>query len=483
MTDTGPPEAREVIDRFRARTARSRQSHDAAVTCMPGGDTRTINHYTPYPVFMDSGRGCIVTDVDGNDYIDFNNNMSAIVHGHAHPALVAAATDQIARGTALGAPARILTQHAELLCSSIPALQQLRYCNSGTEATMMAIRAARAFTGRDTIVKIAGGYHGMHNDVQVTMFTGMTEQAHPQEGLPEWFPAAQIPRGVPLSTLPDVLVLPYNNFAAAEEMFSRRGTHIAAIIVEPMLGAAGCIPGTAEYLHGLRRLTAAHDALLIFDECATFRVGPLQSSLGITPDLMSLSKVIGGGLPLGAFGGREDIMSLFDPSRPDPLYHASAFGGNNLSLAVGVAALSTFGTEDVRRLNAMGEALKHEIVRTARAVGVKLDVTGIGSLCHLHWGEGPIVDAQDAFDRRVGLGDLPELFHLELTNRGIFISRRGVFTLSLPMTPAHLEFFVAAIRDTLTLLKPHIARTLPHLVTNPPVHTTADAVVSAAVTR
>ncbi|MCP3800648.1 aspartate aminotransferase family protein [Allokutzneria sp. A3M-2-11 16] len=457
-------EATVIVERFRDRTPGSLKIHEAAKNWLPGGDTRTINHYTPYPVFMAHGRGCTVTDVDGNDYLDLNNNMSAIVHGHAHPALVAAATEQIALGTALGAPTKLQAEHAEVLCSAIPALEKIRYCNSGTEATMLAIRTARAFTGRELIVKIAGGYHGLHNDVQINMFTGMSEPTKEQDDLPDWFPAAQIPRGVPFNTVDNVFLLPFNNIEAAEELFSRHGSRIACIIVEPMLSAAGGIPATADYLHGLRRITEEHGALLVLDECATFRLGPLQGRYGITPDLMTLSKIIGGGLPMGAFGGRNDVMAQYDPTRPDPLYHAGAFGGNNLSLAVGLAALRTFGPAEIERLNATGERLKLDISAAAKDVGVKLEVTGIGSLCHMHWGEGEISDAQDALDRRTGLGTLPELFHLELTNRGMFISRRGLYCLSLPMAQDDLDSFVAAVHGTLETLKPYIARELPHLI-------------------
>ncbi|WP_221760960.1 aspartate aminotransferase family protein [Kibdelosporangium aridum] len=476
MADTASRETQDIIERYRARTPGSRALLEQARQWLPGGDTRTINHYTPYPTFMEHGRGCRMTDVDGNEYLDFSNNMSATVHGHAHPALVAATAQQTARSTALGAPGRVQVEHARLLCSRVPAMEKVRYCNSGTEATMLAIRTARAFTGRDVIVKIDGGYHGMHDDAQINMFTGMSETPRPQEGLPERFPAARLARGVPLSTLGDVLLLPYNDFVAADELFSRCGQRIACVIVEPMLGAAGCIPAVPGYLGCLRRLTAEYGALLVVDECATFRVGPLHQRHGVTPDLVSLSKVIGGGHPLGAFGGRADIMAVYDPARPGAVYHASAFGGNNLSLAVGIAALTTYGPAEVAELNETGEQLMLDVAATARAAGLRLAVTGVGSLCHLHWGEGPVRDAQDALARRTGLGDLPELLHLELMNRGIFLSRRGVFTLSLPMTREDLHYFTTAVGETLALLKPHIARTLPHLVHDRPVGTAATAV-------
>ncbi|MFI1398143.1 aspartate aminotransferase family protein [Streptomyces sp. NPDC020681] len=454
----------DILDTYVARTPRSRALHEEAKKYLPGGDTRTINHHTPYPIFMEYGRGARLTDADGNEYIDFVNNMSAIVHGHAHPALVAAAQRQVLDGTALGAPVPVQIRHAEHLTSRIPALEQVRYCNSGTEATMMAIRTARAFTGRDTIVKITNGYHGMHNDVQVSMITALPGEWYPQDGLPDSFPSAHIPRGVPRSVQNDVLLLPFNDVAAAEELFERHGGRIAGIIVEPMMGAAGCIPASPEYLHALRRLTSEHGSLLIFDECATFRLGLLQLHYGIAPDLMSLSKVIGGGLPLGAFGGRADVMSLYDPTRPGSVFHAQAFAGNNLCLTVGLAALETFGPDEIERLNLMGEHLKKQLAEAASAAGVKVEMTGFGSIGHLHWGEGPIHNPHDAQTRAADTGALAELVHLSLLNRGIYTSRRGVFTLSLPMTDGDLQHFATALREVLNELKPYIRDTLPHLI-------------------
>ncbi|WP_280275290.1 aspartate aminotransferase family protein [Nocardia wallacei] len=465
MSGTDTAVAAVIEDSYRARTPESSRLHAAAKRWLPGGDTRTINHFTPYPVFMDHGSGCALTDVDGNDYVDFCNNMSATVHGHSHPALTAAVADQTLRGTALGAPSLLQARHAEAVCTRVPSMEKLRYCNSGTEATMLAIRAARAFTGRDVIVKIDGGYHGLHDDAQMNMFTGMSEPTYPQEGLPPSFPRAQPPRGVPKARMREVMLLPYNDLAAARELLALHGARIAGVIVEPMMGAAGGIPADVEYLHGLRTATEAHDCLLIFDECATFRVGPLQMSYGITPDLTSLSKIIGGGFPLGAFGGRDDIMAQFDPTRPDPLYHAGAFGGNNMSLAVGLVALGTYGSAEVERLNALGERLIREIPEAARRAGVQLQATGIGSLSHLHWGSEPVTTPHEALARRGGLADLPALFHLALLNRGMYITRRGLLALSMPMTGRHIDALVSAIHDVLVELRPYIAERAPGLLT------------------
>ncbi|MGH8792690.1 MAG: aminotransferase class III-fold pyridoxal phosphate-dependent enzyme, partial [Stackebrandtia sp.] len=211
MTPTSETIAEEVRRRYTRRTPGSLQLHEAAKEHLPGGDTRTINHFTPYPTFMERGDGCTLVDVDDNVYIDFNNNMSAVAHGHGHPALVAAAAEQYPRGVALGAPNAGQARLAGVLRSRVPSMDKVRFCSTGTEATMLALQTARAFTKRDVIAKIDGGYHGFHNDVRFNMFTGMTEPAYPQPGLPESFPPVQVPRGVPYDYMNDVAMVPYND--------------------------------------------------------------------------------------------------------------------------------------------------------------------------------------------------------------------------------------------------------------------------------
>lgn len=462
--------AKSVRGVYFARTEKSRLMHEEAKQWLPGGDTRTINHFTPYPTFMSHGTGCTLTDVDGNKYVDFVNNMGSMIHGHAHPALVAAASDQFSLGTALGAPVEAQLLHAQIICERVTSIDQVRYVNSGTEATMLALRAARAFTGKSAIVKIDGGYHGVHNDVAVNMFASMTESANSQYGLSESFPLVQVPRGIPHGVSDDVFLIRYNDLAHAEHILASHGSRIAAIIVEPMMGAAGCIPADVSYLRGLRELTRRFEVIMILDECSTFRLGPLQERYGLQPDLTTVCKIIGGGVPLGMLGGRADIMAQFDPTQPEPLYHAGAFVGNGLALRVGVAALEMFGPYEVAALNTLGERLIRELPKVARDVGIKMQVTGIGSQAHLHWGDIPLRNARDVRALQTNLAEFPELIHLELLNRGIYLSRRGLFTLSTPMTNGHVQVFLDAMHAALCRLRPYIATQLPNLLTTPAGH-------------
>ncbi|MER7134787.1 aspartate aminotransferase family protein, partial [Streptosporangium saharense] len=381
MSDAGHV-AQAILHDYAARSPSSRAAFRAAAKVLPGGDTRTMTTYTPYPLYFDAGEGAQVRDVDGNRYLDVLSNYGALVHGHNHPALVAAVRDQVGLGTAPGGPSPLQILHAERLCARIPALERVRYCNSGTEATMWAIRTARAFTGRDVIVKIDGGYHGTHDWGHVSAFLTSGPSFPQRLGLPD----ARLARGVPRVVLECVVAVPFNDLDAVRRVLRAYRGEVAGVLVEPMLGVGGGVPAEPGYLEGLRTVTEREGVLLILDECATFRVGPWQVRHDLWPDLSTFSKIIGGGLPIGVFGGRADVMAVFDPSGRDPVYHASAFGANNLSLAAGVAALDHFGSGDIDRLNAMGGRLRALLDEAARERGVAGHAVGAGSLGYLHIG-------------------------------------------------------------------------------------------------
>ena len=302
-----------IEERYRARTPGSAALHQAAAAYLPGGDTRTIAHYAPYPLAIERGRGATLTDADGNEYLDFLNNYTSLIHGHAHPRIVEAATEQLRRGSAYAAATASQAALARLICERVPSVAAVRFTNSGTEANMNAIRAARAFTGRSILVKMEGGYHGTYDATEVSV--------HPDPALAG---PAEAPRpvaegrGLTPGAVADTLVVPFNDATAAERLFAARGGEIAAVIVEPLLGSGGMVPATREYLRRLRELTAAHGALLIFDEVMSFRVGPggAQGLNGVEPDLTTFAKIIGGGFPVGAFGGRAEVMAQYDPRRP-----------------------------------------------------------------------------------------------------------------------------------------------------------------------
>ena len=453
------PIAAEIMDRFTQRTVRSRDYDTRAKERLPGGDTRAATYFAPYPAYMTSGSGCYLYDVDDNEYLDLLNNYTSLIHGHAHPDIVAATKTQLEKGTVFGAAAEIQFRHAEHLCNRISAMDQIRYCNSGTEATLFAIRAARAYTGKDTFIKMDGGYHGCHDAVEVNIF------ADPN---PKGTPTKHIGPGVPGSVLEDVLVVAFNDFDAVENMLKVNADKVAAILTEPLMGAAGAICPQPGYLKGLRALADQYNVLLIFDEVMTFRLsaGGLQEIEGVQPDLTTLAKIIGGGLPIGAFGGRRDIMSRFDPAHKETIFHSGTFNGNNITLAAGMAAMTLFDQAAVTRLNQLGDRLRDGFTAALKETGLKGCVSGLGSLLQLHWRDQQPADATDSMVGLTKAGDLPGLVHLEMMNHGVYSAGRGMFALSTPMTPGDIDKAVVAFIETLTILKPYIADKLPHLLTD-----------------
>lgn len=450
------PIAHKIQESYVQRTPQSLAYHRFARQYMPGGDTRTITYFEPHPLYMRSGEGPRLTDVDGNVYLDFLGNYTSQIHGYGHPAIVEAISTQAAQGTAFGANAPAQTALAEELCRRLPSLEKVRFCNSGTEATLNAIRAARAFTGRDKIVKIEGGYHGSHDWVEVSVAPPLDEAGPAQA--PHPVPDAQ---GIPAHLLDDVLIMPFNHFEAASALFDKHGNQLAALIIEPLLGATGTIPAEDGYLQHLRDLCDVHGTLLIFDEVISFRLdfGGLQTLYEVKPDLTALGKIIGGGLPVGAFGGRSDIMDLFAPPNPR-LTQSGTYNANPLTMAAGLACLQLLPHEEIRRINQLGARLATGLQNALDEMRIAGKVTGLGSLHTLHftWDE-----VRDYRSMATSPPELSRLTHLGLINRGVFTAKRNMFVVSTPMDEADVDACVAAFADTLGDLRDYVAEELPDL--------------------
>lgn len=455
------PIAQLITERYQESAPRSSTAFGIAAKFLPGGDTRTMTTYTPFPIYFERGTGTRLKDIDGIWREDFLTNYGALVHGHDHPALVEAVQRQVALGTAPGGPSPLQYQHAELLNELMPSMERVRYCNSGTEATMWAIRAARAYTGREILIKIDGGYHGTHDWAHVNAFitTGDTRQQIIQE-----LPEAHLAHGVPEGVLASVIAIPYNDSAVATRVMQALRGQIAAVIVEPVLGVGGGVPADQDYLGTLRQLCSEHQAVLIFDECASFRVGPWQVKHQITPDLSTCSKIIGGGLPIGAFGGKAAIMSIFDPSNPDPVYHASAFGGNSLSLAAGIAAMQNLDSDSFAYLDSLGDRLREGLNAAAASVGVVGQASGEGGMTYFHFSSTPPRNAVDTARIRAGKDELRALVHLQLLNEGFVTARHGLLCQHLSTTTEAVDNFIQAYGNTLDMLRPYIARHHPELM-------------------
>jgi glutamate-1-semialdehyde 2,1-aminomutase len=452
----------EQLERlYREWTAASARLSEDARRYLPGGDTRASAHYRPYPVCMVGGEGFLLRDVDGHEYVDFMNNFTSLIHGHAHPPTVAAVSAQVAQGSALAAPTTSQVELARTICERVPSVELLRFTSSGSEATNLCIRAARAFTGKPKVMKVEGGYHGSHElgEMSLVPLPGKSGPIDDPNTVPP-------DRSVNASEVHDVVTTPFNRPATTAAQLERHGDEIAALIVEPMLGGLGMIPPQPGYLAELRRMTEEAEVLLVFDEVITLRLGSggLQERSGVTPDLTAMGKIIGGGLPAGAFGGRREIMELFDPDRPDAIMHASTFSGNALTMAAGLAALSHLDGDDIERLNRLGDRLRSGFNRCFEKAGVRGQATGIGSLVHLHLTDRSVRDARDSVQASIEAGRIPSLLQLGMLRRGVFAAPRQMYCVSTPMSETQVDFAIEALAETLSELRTVLEQDYPHLL-------------------
>lgn len=440
---------KEILEKYQVRTQKSLELRKKAVEFLPGGDTRSVAYFAPYPFFATEGKGCHLYDCDGNEYIDCVNNMTSLIHGHAHPHVVEAISKQAAKGTAHAAPTELQYTHARTICGRISSMESLRYCNSGTEATMFALRAARVFTGKDIIIKMDAGYHGSHDYVEVNLLPDFAA---------EDLPTAKVEAGVPASILNDVRVAPFNDLGAMEKILEADRDRVAAIIVEPVMTSGGGIMPQEGYLKGLRELADRHKTLLIFDEIITLRasIGGMQLIADVKPDLTAIGKIIGGGLPVGAFGGRRDIMQMFDPTQPNAVAHSGTFSGNALTMAAGLATLELLDQKEIDRINDLGQKLRTRLKSVLQDTGIKGQTGGFGSAAFVYFFEQPFSNAKEAALAVIPSLEFAQNVHLELLNQGVYPITRGmiVFTISTPMDEQIVDQIATRFRKTLERVKP-----------------------------
>ena len=411
---------------------------------LPGADSRSPLFYPPYPVVLEEGNGCWLFDVDGNELLDFTGNHTSIVLGYRDPQVLDAVQRQLQKGTAFPGVTVPQVRFAKLLCERVPSFERVRFANSGTEAAMNAIRAARAFTGRQKIAKIEGGYNGSWDDVMVS-----THPSGEQSGDVLRPFAAPASLGLSPESTDNVVVLPFNEVEAAARLLEQQGEHLAAVIVEPVLGSAGMIPVEQSYLEMLREVTERLGILLVFDEVVSFRVahGGAQEYYGVTPDLTCLGKLIGGGFPLGAFGGRSEIMAMFDPSSGGPqIPHPGSYNANPVSLVAGATTLELLTAEEIQLLDLRGESLRRQIYTAFDDVGLPAQITGLGSLFAIHLTSEPVKSYRDTMHADT---DLRHRIFLGLFKEGVLIDPRGVGCLSTAIGETEIEQFVGALRSVL----------------------------------
>ena len=408
-------------ERYAERRPVTARMHEEACEVMPGGNTRTVLYHGPFPLRMASGHGSRLIDVDGHEYVDMLGEYTAGLYGHSQEAILDAVRATLDDGLSLAGHNVYEGRLARLLVDRYPALELVRFTNSGTEANLMAVSLARVVTGRPAIAVVRGGYHG-----GLLYFGG---------------------GGSPVNAPYDAEVMTFNDVEGSRAMLREHADRLACVIVEPVIGSGGVIPADPAYLAMLREETEALDIMLVLDEVMTSRLSPqgAGATYGIRPDLMTVGKYLGGGLSFGAFGGRADLMRRFDPTAPDALPHAGTFNNNVLTMAAGIAGLAeVLSDERLDELNARGERLRATLNDAVREFG--WIATGRGSMVGLHPVPGPVRtpdDLADADDRR------RELLFLDLLERGWYMARRGFIALSLEITDGDVDGFVAAVRDSL----------------------------------
>jgi glutamate-1-semialdehyde 2,1-aminomutase len=433
------------LNEYLAKTSRSRSLHEEAMAVMPGGNSRTTTFFDPYPFYIQRGQGAHIWDADGVDRLDFNGNYTSLILGHAPPDVVKAAQEAAAQGMSFPGPTEHEIRLAEMLVRRLPSVESIRFTNSGTEATMNAVRAARAFTGRSKIAKFEGAYHGTHDWVLVSV--APDAKAAGSRKRPKPVPASA---GVPPAVLKHTVVLPWNDPDACEQLIVKEAGSLAAVLVDPLLGIGGVLSPAAGFLQRLRDVTAKHGIVLIFDEVISFRIawGGAQERYGVTPDLTTLGKIIGGGLPVGAFGGRNDVMSAYDPRRGGArISHGGTFNANPVTMAAGVATLNALTPEAYARLDSLGDRLRGSVARLLQNTRRRGQVTGVGSLFCLHWASGPLTDYRSSRPKDT---EAPIRVFMGLLNEGILLTQRGLGACSLAMGDEDVDRFVNALARVLS---------------------------------
>jgi glutamate-1-semialdehyde 2,1-aminomutase len=435
---------------FLEQGSRTARLHESAAAVIPGGTSRIHYHFQPYPIYARAGQGCTLTDAEGVPRLDFLNNMTSLIHGHGHPAVKRAIVEQLERGTAFSEPAEGEVGLARLMVERVASVEQIRFSNSGTEAVMFAIKLARAFTGRSRIAKFEGFYHGYYDYVQVSFSSNPSNWGEPDE--PASVPSSG---GLAASVPGEVLTLPFNDRAGVERLLERHGRELAAVIVDPLSNRAG-FPRPAEgFLAFLREATRHHGIVLIYDEVISFRLahGGAQGVYGGDPDLTTFGKIMGGGLPVGAVGGRREVMALLDPSSGAPrVISGGTFSGNPLTMAAGLAAMEAMTPAEYERINALGERLRMESNRIFDRAGVPGQLTGDGSLFRVLLTKEPIVDYRSSVKNALPAARLAQL-HKALLDEGVIISNTGLGCLSTPMGEAEVEAFLGALERAVATLK------------------------------
>ena len=418
--------------------SRSAELYQRALRVLPGGNSRTTVFFPPYPIYADRAQGSRIWDVDGVERVDFINNYSSLIHGHNHPEIIAAIAAQAQKLLSVALPTEAEVRLAEILTARLPAVSQVRFCNSGTEAVLMAIKAARAYTGRPKIAKVEGAYHGSSDTASVSVSPTPDKWGDASE------PTSVAGAGSPPDSATDVVVIPMNDVENARLILRKNAENLAAVLIDPLVKNLGFALASHQFLAMLREETKACGALLIFDEVFSMRLGfnGAQGSLGINPDLTAMGKIIGGGLPVGAVGGYADIMAVFDPRNHAKVSHGGTFNANPLTMAAGATAMQLFDKAAFDRLNALSDRLRAGLRDAIKVANVPGMVTGEASMTTLFHMDADIRTYRDLIDARKRNAEADkraDKFFRFMLNHGAFIAAPGSFVLSTANSESEID--------------------------------------------
>lgn len=438
-----------ITKEYLNNTKNSKAHFEKATQYIPGGVSRLTNFFSPYPFFVSRGEGSRFYDVDGNEYIDFLNNYAAGILGHNHPAIVDAARSQ-SKNINSSAPVTTQYEYAELLCNRVPSMDSVRFCTSGSEAGMHLMQLARFFTGKNCFIKIDGGYHGGSDYAEINSMPDMEA-----DGKPDVIPS----HGVSPGAAKDIFVTPFNDVQGMEDILKQHSQKIAGIIMEPLLGRGGYIMPQKGYLESVRELADTYDVLLIFDEVVSFRLhkGGMQAMHNVIPDLTMLGKVIGGGLPVGAYGGRKEILELSDPlTQPADhlLWLSGTFSAHPMTMAAGLACMEIYNESEISRLNGLGETLRKGLESVLKDAGIQGQCNGFGSLLRLVFTDNELNTAKDVMTATMKKLEFSTHLQLDMLNQGVFFSPYGIITLSTPMGEDEINKFINAFGNSIEKVRP-----------------------------
>jgi glutamate-1-semialdehyde 2,1-aminomutase len=427
-------------------SSKSAALYERAKQYLPGGNTRTTIFLQPYQIYAARGSGCRVWDVDGNERIDCINNFTAGIHGYAHPELVRVAKRQLELGSAFGMQTESEIDLAQLLSERVSSVDQSRFANSGTEAVMTAIKAARAFTRRPKIAKCEGAYHGTYDYAEVSLDSPAREAS---QAWPESLPYAV---GTPRGVTDDVVTIPFNDIDTSVAILRAHAAELAGILLDPMPNRAGLVPADRGYVQALRQVASEIGALLIFDEVIAFRLGfnGAQAIWGVEADLTTFGKIIGGGFPVGAIGGNRDVMAVFDPTRgKPPVPHGGTFSANPMTMVAGLRTMQLLDASAFEKLDRLGSRMRSGFDEAFQRARIEGRTTGMGSLLKIHFTARAIRDYQTATPDPAAAHCMTQLM-TGLLNEGVLIAPNGLLALSTPMSDADIDEVIQAFERALS---------------------------------